>query len=71
MTGAALQKHGEKERAAGLLSIVANNPHGGPMSAQARALLAGKTVEEAEAAAKSEPETPLTPEGEPAKGGAS
>lgn len=70
MAGAALLKHGQKERAAGLLAIVANNPHGGPMSAQARALMAGKSAKEAEAAAASEVETPLTPEDAPGKGGA-
>jgi hypothetical protein len=62
MAGAALLKHGEKERAAGLLAIVANNPHGGAMAAQARALMAGKSVEEAEAAGAEVEATPLAPE---------
>ncbi|MBA4013156.1 MAG: hypothetical protein C0481_14920 [Phenylobacterium sp.] len=61
MAGQALLKHGERERAEGLLAIVANNPHGGPLSAQARALMEGKSTSEAEAAAAAEAEADLAP----------
>jgi len=61
MAGQALLEHGERERAVGLLAIVANNPHGGPLSAQARALMEGKSKSEAEAAAAAEAEADLAP----------
>lgn len=61
MAGQALIHHGKPTQAAGLLAIVANNPHGGPMAAQARALMQGKSMEQAEAAAATEEETPLAP----------
>jgi hypothetical protein len=62
MAGQALLAHGERERAAGLLAIVANNPHGGSLSAKARALMDGKSVQEADAAGAMENEE-APPEG--------
>jgi hypothetical protein len=41
-----------------LLSIVGNDPHGGPLSAQARALMAGKSLEEAAQVAAAEDDAP-------------
>ena len=64
MSGEALLRHGEPERAAGLLSIVANNPHGGPLAARARALIAGKSIEDATQAERAaEEEEEASPEG--------
>jgi hypothetical protein len=64
LAGAALARRGRVEEARRVLAIVANNPHGGPAAAQARALMAGKSEQEAEAAAAAEPEEerPAAPE---------
>lgn len=68
MAGQALLHHGEAKQAAGLLAIVANNPHGGPLAAQARALMQGKSPDQAAAAGATEEETPLAPaDGETSK----
>lgn len=60
MAGAMLIHRGRKDEAQRALAIVANNPHGGKLALQARALLAGKTPDQAAqlaAAAKAEDET--------------
>lgn len=44
-TGMALLQKGETAKAKRLLTRIANNPHGGPMAAQARALIEGRAVE--------------------------
>lgn len=51
LAGAALMQRGEQARASVLLAAAANNPHGGAMAAQARALLAGESLDEARKAA--------------------
>jgi tetratricopeptide (TPR) repeat protein len=58
LAGAALLKLGRREQAVKLLSIVGNDPHGGPLSAQARALMAGKSLEEAAQVAAAEDDAP-------------
>ncbi|MDP3853861.1 hypothetical protein [Phenylobacterium sp.] len=63
--GAALIKRDRRDQAVGMLSGVANNPHGGPLPAQARALLAGKSMAEASRIAAAEPDEPGP--GEPEK----
>ena len=65
LAGAALLKHGRRDEAVKLLSIVGNNPHGGPMPAQARALIAGKSLQEAAQAAAGVQEEPTAPDPEP------
>lgn len=50
LAGSAFLQRGEPARAAVLLAAAANNPHGGAMAAQARALLAGKSLDEAQKA---------------------
>lgn len=63
MAGAALLRRGDRERAQKVLAPILNNPHGGPMPAQARALLEGKTLAEAAAdGASAEAEPPIGPE---------
>lgn len=52
--GLALLRKGRLEDARRVLGPVVNNPHGGAFAAQARALLAGKSESEAEAAASGE-----------------
>lgn len=51
LAGAALLKRNRREEALKVLAPVANNPHGGPMAARARALMAGKSEAEADAEA--------------------
>jgi len=67
--GAALIHRGKADHAKGLLTAVANNPHGGPLPVHARALLAGKSPAEAArlAAAEPDPEAPPGPPEEPKK----
>lgn len=62
MAGAALLQLGRREQAVKLLSIVGNDPHGGPMSAQARALIEGKSLEEAAQVAAAEDDAPPPPQ---------
>ncbi|HVK41920.1 MAG TPA: hypothetical protein VM471_05540 [Phenylobacterium sp.] len=62
LAGAALLKLGRREQAVKLLSIVGNDPHGGPMSAQARALIEGKSPEEAAQVAAAEDDTSPPPQ---------
>lgn len=52
--GVALLQKGRKDEAAKLLAAVVNDPHGGAAAAQARALLAGKSMAEALTAAEAE-----------------
>ena len=47
MAGAMLIHRGRADEAKRALAIVANNPHGGQLAAQAREMLAGKTAEQA------------------------
>lgn len=63
--GAALIKRDRRDQAVGMLSGVGNDPHGGRLAAQARALLAGKSMAEASRIAAAEPDEPGP--GEPEK----
>lgn len=57
--GMALLARGERERAVAVLTPLLNNPHGGAVAAQAKALIDGKTAEQVEAAgAESEQDEP-------------
>ncbi len=47
MTGAALMRRGQAERAKLILAAVANNPHAGRMAKVARAVMDGKSLEDA------------------------
>lgn len=59
--GAVLIGKGRKAEADRILAVVANAPHGGPMAAKARALMAGRTAAEAEAAGAKEGEEEAEP----------
>jgi hypothetical protein len=65
--GVALLERGQKADAAKVLGRIVNNPHGGEAAVQAKALLEGKTLAQAQAAgAAAEPETPPVGPGAPA-----
>jgi len=66
--GAVLIGRGRKAEADRILAVVANAPHGGPMAAKARALMAGRTTAEAEAAGAKEGEEEETPPPIPPEG---
>jgi hypothetical protein len=64
--GLALLRKGDVVRAKAVLEPVVNNPHGGRLAAQAKALIQGATPAQAEAAGEAaEPETPPEPQGAP------
>lgn len=64
--GVALLQSGQKAAAMQALSRIANNPHGGPMTARAKALIEGKSLTEANAAAETPDETALPSPASPA-----
>lgn len=51
LAGEAMIARGRRDEGQRLLAYVANNPHGGPLAARAKALIEGRTVAEADAAA--------------------
>lgn len=64
LAGAALARKGRAEDARKVLAVVANNPHGGRAAVRARALMAGKSEQaaEAEAAAAPDDDEPVQPD---------
>lgn len=75
MAGSALLKSGRRDEAVKILTPIANSPHGGRMWAYARALVAGKSLDEADAAASgadvltAPPQLPPAPKGRPPRAG--